>query len=176
MFCLNGFIKSYQCHIQQFFGGAGFSTTVARRKTIVQLVSLGWCCKPSPVGSRGKTLEIYGYFAFSIAQNIALLALQQGTLMKLTPEINTFERLRVWVWNPNQYTGFKIALDMALAIKRNLLYVRQNSLPKVLQEMTSTWKIKNKYEAVCFKGYLCYKTITSQNVSFEAQVKNFFIL
>ena len=26
-----------------------------------------------------------------------------------------------------------------------------------------------------FKGYLCYKTITSQNVSSEAQVKNFFI-
>ena len=25
-----------------------------------------------------------------------------------------------------------------------------------------------------FKGYLCYKTITSQNVSFEAQVNNFF--
>ena len=26
------------------------------------------------------------------------------------------------------------------------------------------------------KGYLCYKTITSQNVSSETQVKNFFIL
>ena len=26
-----------------------------------------------------------------------------------------------------------------------------------------------------FKGYLCYKTITSQNVSSEAQIKNFFI-
>ena len=26
------------------------------------------------------------------------------------------------------------------------------------------------------KGYLCYKTITSQNVLSEAQVKNFFIL
>ena len=24
-----------------------------------------------------------------------------------------------------------------------------------------------------FKGYLCYKTITSQNVPFEAQIKNF---
>ena len=28
---------------------------------------------------------------------------------------------------------------------------------------------------VNFKGYLRYKTITSQNVSSEAQVKNFFI-
>ena len=26
-----------------------------------------------------------------------------------------------------------------------------------------------------FKGYLCYKIITSQSVSSEAQVKNFFI-
>ena len=26
------------------------------------------------------------------------------------------------------------------------------------------------------KGYLCYQTITSQNVSSEAQVKNYFIL
>ena len=26
-----------------------------------------------------------------------------------------------------------------------------------------------------FKGYLCYKTITSQNILSEAQVKNFFI-
>ena len=25
------------------------------------------------------------------------------------------------------------------------------------------------------KGCICYKTITSQNVSYEAQVKNFFI-
>ena len=35
------------------------------------------------------------------------------------------------------------------------------------------------YEYACgsigFKGYLRYKTITSQNVSSEAQVKNFFI-
>ena len=46
------------------FGGASFSTSVARRKTVVQLGSLGWCCKPSPVGSRGETLEIFGYFAF----------------------------------------------------------------------------------------------------------------
>ena len=29
---------------------------------------------------------------------------------------------------------------------------------------------------VFVKGYLCYKTMTSQNVSSEAQVKDFFIL
>ena len=31
-----------QCCIRQFFWGAGFSMTVARTKTVVQLVSLGW--------------------------------------------------------------------------------------------------------------------------------------
>ena len=46
----------YQCSIQQFFGGAGFSTSIARRKTVVQPGSLGQRCKPSPVGSRGETL------------------------------------------------------------------------------------------------------------------------
>ena len=30
-------------------------------------------------------------------------------------------------------------------------------------------------EDIPFKGYLRYKTITSQNVSSEAQIKNFFI-
>ena len=69
-------------HIHQFFGGAGFSTTVAKRKTVVQLGSLGRCCKPSPVKSKGETLEILACFAFCIAQNIAVLALRQGTLTK----------------------------------------------------------------------------------------------
>ena len=34
----------------------------------------------------------------------------------------------------------------------------------------------DKTEVVLLKGYLRYKTITSQNVSSEAQIKNFFIL
>ena len=29
---------------------------------------------------------------------------------------------------------------------------------------------------LCLEGYLCYKAITIQNVSSEAQIKNFFIL
>ena len=51
-----------QCRIQQFFWGAGFSTGVARRKTVVQLVSLGRRCKLSSLGSRGKAPENFGYF------------------------------------------------------------------------------------------------------------------
>ena len=33
-----------------------------------------------------------------------------------------------------------------------------------------------KYESRVIKSYLHYKTITSQNVSYEAEVKNFLIL
>ena len=29
---------------------------------------------------------------------------------------------------------------------------------------------------MCVKDYLCYKTVTSQNVQSKAQIKNFFIL
>ena len=76
------FKKWENCCIQQFFGSAVFLTSIARRKTVVQLGSLGQHCKTSPVGSRGETPEIFGYFAFWIAQNIALLALKQGTLAK----------------------------------------------------------------------------------------------
>ena len=93
-------LRYIQCRIQQFFGGAGFSTSVARRKTVVQPGSMGRRCKPSPVGSRGETLEIFGYFVFWIAQNIALCLCNKKHWWKLTPEINTFEHLGVWVWDP----------------------------------------------------------------------------
>ena len=36
----------YQCCIQQLFGGASFSTSVVRRKTVVQLGSLGGTVSP----------------------------------------------------------------------------------------------------------------------------------
>ena len=63
-------------------GGAGFLMSVVKRKTVVQLGSLEQHYKPSPVGSRGKMLEIFAYSAFWIAQNITLLALRQGILTK----------------------------------------------------------------------------------------------
>ena len=83
---------------RNFWGGCWLLTSIARRKAVVQLGSLGWHCRPSPVGPRGKTLEFFGYFAFWIAQNITLLALERWR--KLTPEISTFEDLGVWVWDP----------------------------------------------------------------------------
>ena len=45
-------------------GGAGFSMSIATRKTVVQMGSLGCHWKLSPVGARGETLEIFVYFAF----------------------------------------------------------------------------------------------------------------
>ena len=51
-----------QCRIQQFFGGASFSASVARRKTVVQLGSLVGHCKPFPMGSSSEAPENCGYF------------------------------------------------------------------------------------------------------------------
>ena len=50
-----------------------------------------------------------------------------------------------------------------------------NSL-KVMVVMTILpWYILHKICSITIKGYLHYKTITSENVLSEAQVKNFFI-
>ena len=68
--------------------------------------------------------------------------------------------------------------------RKNLTYINFKNT-KILMKMGN--KDKNQeYEAVSqpkfflygknlFKGYLRYKTITSQNVSPEAQIKDFFI-
>ena len=44
-----------------------------------------------------------------------------------------------------------------------------------IAEEVNTWNGAEKRPRNQVKGYLCYKTITSQNVSSEAQVKNSFI-
>ena len=55
----------------------------------------------------------------------------------------------------------------------------------VYKQLALAWQIAKQLSGVNpfslnnnkqFNGYLRYKTITSQNVSSEAQVKNFFIL
>ena len=64
---INGFnVDNASAVSSNFFGGEVlvFQHSIARRKTVVQPVCLGWHCKPSPVGFRGKTLDIFGYFVF----------------------------------------------------------------------------------------------------------------
>ena len=66
----------------------------------------------SSVWSRDEALENFGYFAFWIVQNIALTTLRQRTVTKAYTR-----NQHVWGSEfgiPNQYTSFKIALDMAL--------------------------------------------------------------
>ena len=60
--CDSNYIVDVQCHIQQFFGGASFLISVARRKTVVQLGSLGQHCKPSPVGPGAKPWKFLAIF------------------------------------------------------------------------------------------------------------------
>ena len=111
-----------QCRIQQFFwGGAGFLTSAARRKTVVQLGSLGGGrrghCKPVPVGSRK-------FWLFCILNSLH----QKSTL------------LRVWESEfgiPNWYTSFKIALDMTLSMKHRSSIRSCKCMKKWWQK---TWK------------------------------------
>ena len=96
----------------------------------------GGCQFFASFGSRGKkALENCGYFAFWIAQNIALVALWQRTvtwtaICVFLDEL-IFTLLRVWGSEfgiPIQYAGFKIALDMALFPFPFLLAVFHKSL------------------------------------------------
>ena len=69
------------------FGGASFSMSIARRKAVVHLGNLGvrrgaGCCKLSPVGFKDNAMGNFGHFEFWIAQNIALVALQQWMVTK----------------------------------------------------------------------------------------------
>ena len=61
---------SYQCRIQKLFGEAGFLTSVARRKTVLQLGGLGGggALSPPQYGLGGKAPENFGYLAFCGAQ------------------------------------------------------------------------------------------------------------
>ena len=118
--------KAQVVNSANFFGGAGFSTSIARRKTVVQPVSLARCCKPSLVEYWGETLGIFGYFAFWIAQNIALLALSQGTLTKAytrNQHFWAFEGLslgsqtsipaskKLWIWHWSRIAGWQNMMD-----------------------------------------------------------------
>ena len=61
---------SYQCRIQKLFWEAGFLTSVARRKTVLQLGGLGGggAVSPPQYGLGGKAPENFGYLAFCGAQ------------------------------------------------------------------------------------------------------------
>ena len=56
----------------------------------------------------------------------------------------------------------KIKLVLASANNINIPYLQKLELVGHAEQL--------------IKGYLCYRIITSQNVSCEAQIKNFFIL
>ena len=71
--------------------------------------------------SRGKASKTYGYIAFWMAQNIALVALNGHLSIFRWINFYTFENLDVWVWDPKPVyklqnssgygTGVPIAFD-----------------------------------------------------------------
>ena len=76
-------------------------------------------CKSSPLGSRSKAPENFGYFAFLIAQNIAFLALSQQSMTKTYTRNQHFESFGVLAWDskPVYRLQFKIAPDTAVLIR-----------------------------------------------------------
>ena len=59
--------------------------------------------------------------------------------------------------------------------KRKIL--QKHLFERTIRDITRTLQyVTDVKSSVLVKGYLLYKTITSQNVSSEAQIKNFFIL
>ena len=65
-----------------FWGGAGFSMSVAKRKTVVQLGSLGSTVSPPQWGPGTKPQKILAILHSEQAQNIALVAQRQRTVTK----------------------------------------------------------------------------------------------
>ena len=112
--CINYLLSALT---RNFWGGAGFSTSVARRKTIVQLGSLGGAVSPPQWGPGTTPQKIFGYFAFWISSKHHLCGSAKTNSDQSLPQKSTL--LRVWGSEfeiPNQYNGFKIALDTALLL------------------------------------------------------------
>ena len=134
-----------------FLGGAGFS------KNEKPLCSLGtWGrYKSSPVGSRGEAPEHFGYFAFWIAQNMAVVTLQQrahcGTsawtvICLFLDEFLHFWEFGAWVWDPKPVYRLQNSSGYGTAC---LSYLNQDYLINVLLYYILTlesWQIlKNQW-------------------------------
>ena len=81
----------------------------------MQLGSLGQCCKPSPVGSRGQNPANFGLFSVLNSSKHGSLGSATKNVDESLHEKSTL--LSVWGLEYgilNQYTAFKIALDTAL--------------------------------------------------------------
>ena len=106
-----------QCRIQQFFGGASFSTSVARRKTVVQPRSLGRRCKPSQVASRGETRNFWPFCVLKSSKHRSLCSATRNVEESLHQKSTLLSVWRFEFGIANRYTSFKIALDTALLNK-----------------------------------------------------------
>ena len=117
-------IRLCQCPIWQFFEGAGFLTNAARRKSACAADKAGSKCGDgggcsilSPDGFRGEAPNNFGYFAFWVAQSIALVALIQRTVTKAYNRNQHFWEFGDFAFGiSHRYAGFKIALDTALFV------------------------------------------------------------
>ena len=95
-----------QCGIQQFFQGTGFSTSVARRKILVQLGSLwgmGDTLIPQalPSGVQGQIPEKFWLFCIlNGSKHCSCGSATTNGDESFTRHFYIFESVGVWVWDP----------------------------------------------------------------------------
>ena len=95
-----------QCGIQQFFQGTSFSTSVARRKILVQLGSL-WVMRDTlspqalPSGVQGQIPEKFWLFCIlNSSKHCPCGSATTNGDESFTLHFHIFESLGVWVWDP----------------------------------------------------------------------------
>ena len=125
------------------FWGAGFSTSAVRRKTVVQLGSLGgewdWGCKPSPVGFKLKINNSKQWW-------------------KLTLETNTFESSGVLVWDPKliyqlqNSTGYSTELCVLTYKKKMQVITFPQFFPFNCPVIKTTGWVQGRLSLLSFQG------------------------
>ena len=90
------------------------------------------------------------------------------------------ENTMILFWGKNSALHPEIRWLIILVLVLQYLHFRVHSIMQDISLKISSEEAlilcgDNKPFSLCLKVYLCYKTITSQNMSSEAQIKNFFI-
>ena len=137
----------------------GRSTLLTHHFSIICLFLFRFCfilqnlyCFQRPVPKSGFSNYILQYFPFAFQPVVG-----EAQFLQTKKSIKAFYSLNTCWKSPTSLPWQEECLHKSQVLGKTLLYITLDSPKKA------------------WKGYLRYKTITSQNVSSEAQINNFFI-
>ena len=112
-----------------------------------------------------------------LRDNLSGFRLSDGKLIRGNNDIEEhfdFPTIESGVCSKLSKIHFESFSSNTIPVGRNRL-PQDDSIPSFTKEETDDFAVPRSIESMrCYiKGYLCYKTVTYQNVSSEAQVKNF---